>query len=91
MTAGSHGAALTTAQGTWWLDAVRVDVVNPIGAGDSFFAGAAHALAGGATDVAAVRHGMAVAAAAVQHEQGGMLDASLVTGLLDRMPTGVPA
>lgn len=91
VTAGSHGAALTTEHGTWWLDAVRVDVVNPIGAGDSFLAGTAHALAGGASDVDAVRHGMAVAAAAVQHEQGGMLDASLVGGLLDRMPSGVPA
>lgn len=91
VTAGSHGAALTTAHGTWWVDAVRVGVVNPIGAGDSFLAGTAYALAGGACDVDAVRHGMAVAAAAVQHEQGGMLDASLVDGLLDRMPPGVPA
>ena len=91
VTAGSHGAALTTADGTWWVDAVRVDVVNPIGAGDSFLAGTAHALAGGASDVAAVRHGMAVAAAAVQHERGGMLDASLVNGLLARMPSGVAA
>ena len=90
VTAGSHGAALTTEHGTWWVDAVRVDVVNPIGAGDSFLAGTAHALAGGASDVDAVRHGMAVAAAAVQHEQGGMLDAALVGGLLHRMPSGVP-
>lgn len=91
VTAGSHGAALTTERGTWWVDAVRVAVVNPIGAGDSFLAGTAHALAGGASDVDAVRHGMAVAAAAVQHERGGMLDASLVGSLLDRMPSGVPA
>jgi 1-phosphofructokinase family hexose kinase len=91
VTAGSHGAALTTAEGSWWLDAVSVPVANPIGAGDSFLAGTAHALATGADDVAAVRHGMAVAGAAVQHERGGMLDASLVPGLLERMTQGVPA
>ena len=91
VTAGSHGAALTTAEGTWWLDAVTVPVANPIGAGDSFLAGTAHALASGADDVAAVRHGMAVAGAAVQHERGGMLDASLVPGILERMTQGVPA
>jgi 1-phosphofructokinase family hexose kinase len=91
VTAGSHGAALTTADGTWWVDAVHVPVANPIGAGDSFLAGTAHALAGGADDVAAVRHGMAVAAAAVQHERGGMLDATLVDGILRRMAQGVSA
>jgi sugar/nucleoside kinase (ribokinase family) len=73
------------------VDAVTVPVANPIGAGDSFLAGTAHALASGADDVAAVRHGMAVAGAAVQHERGGMLDASLVDGILQRMARGVPA
>lgn len=91
VTAGSHGAALCTADGTWWVDAVTVPVANPIGAGDSFLAGTAHALATGADDVAAVRHGMAVAAAAVQHERGGMLDPALVDGLLERLSPGVPA
>jgi len=91
VTAGSHGAALTTADGSWWVDAVTVPVANPIGAGDSFLAGTAHALAGGADDVAALRHGMAVAAAAVQHERGGMLDASLVDGILQRLASEVPA
>lgn len=91
VTAGSHGAALTTDHGSWWVDAVRVDVVNPIGAGDSFLAGTAHALAAGAPDIDAVRYGMSVAAAAVQHERGGVLDARLVDGLLDRLAPGVPA
>ena len=91
VTAGSHGAALTTQHGSWWVDAVRVDVVNPIGAGDSFLAGTAHALANGASDVDAVRFGMAVAGAAVQHERGGSLDASLVDGLLERLAPGVTA
>ncbi|MGG5257916.1 1-phosphofructokinase family hexose kinase [Phycicoccus avicenniae] len=91
VTAGSHGAALTTADGTWWLGAARVPVANPIGAGDSFLAGTSAALLDGAGDVEAVRHGMAVAAAAVQHEQGGMLDAALVGPALLALPEAVLA
>lgn len=91
VTAGSHGAALTTAAGSTWIGAARVRVVNPIGAGDSFLAGTTHALVDGADDVAAVRYGMAVAAAAVQHETGGMLDAALVAPALGALPEAVPA
>ncbi|PKW27262.1 fructose-1-phosphate kinase [Phycicoccus duodecadis] len=91
VTAGSHGAALTTAAGTWWIGAARVPVANPIGAGDSFLGGVSDALLRGAGDVEAVRYGMAVAAAAVQHETGGMLDAALVAPALAGLPAGVPA
>lgn len=91
VTAGSHGAALTTAAGSWWVAAARVPVVNPIGAGDSFVAGTSDALVGGAGDLEAVRHGMAVAAAAVQHETGGMLDPGLVGPILRTLPAAVAA
>ncbi|QKE85579.1 PfkB family carbohydrate kinase [Arthrobacter sp. NEB 688] len=91
VTAGSHGAALVTAAGAWWLGATRVPVANPIGAGDSFLAGTAHALLSGASDTDAVRHGTAVAAAAVQHPSGGMLDAALVAPALAALPEAVPA
>jgi fructose-1-phosphate kinase PfkB-like protein len=91
VTAGSHGAALTTAAGSWWIGAARVPVANPIGAGDSFLGGTSDALLRGAGDVEAVRHGMAVAAAAVQHETGGMLDAALVAPALAALPAAVPA
>ncbi len=91
VTAGSHGAALTTAAGSWWLGAARVPVANPIGAGDSFLAGTSDALLRGCDDVEAVRYGMAVAAAAVQHETGGMLDAALVAPALAALPEAVPA
>ncbi|NHA69114.1 1-phosphofructokinase family hexose kinase [Phycicoccus flavus] len=91
VTAGSHGAALVVADGAWWLGAASVPVLNPIGAGDSFVAGTAAALAGGAGDVDAVRHGMAVAAAAVQHETGGMLDPALVAPALAALAEPVPA
>lgn len=91
VTAGSHGAALSTAGGTWWIGAARVPVANPIGAGDSFLAGTSAALVDGAGDVEAVRYGMAVAAAAVQHEQGGMLDPALVAPALAALPEAVTA
>lgn len=91
VTAGSHGAALTTDLGSWWVDAVQVPVANPIGAGDSFIAGTAAAILAGAEDVEALRHGMAVAAAAVQHETGGMLDPDLVGPALTALPKAEPA
>jgi len=89
VTAGSHGAALTTDAGTWWMDAATVPVANPIGAGDSFMAATAAAVLEGADDVAAVQHGMAVAAAAVQHETAGMLDPALVATVRDALPAAV--
>ena len=91
VTAGSHGAALTTDLGSWWVEAAQVPVANPIGAGDSFMAGTAAAILGGADDVESLRHGMAVAAAAVQHESGGMLDPELVAPALAALPKAEPA
>ena len=91
VTAGSHGAALATAGGAWWLGATPVPVANPIGAGDSFLGGTADALLAGAPDAEAVRRGMAVAAAAVQHESGGVLDPALVAPALAALPARVPA
>jgi 1-phosphofructokinase family hexose kinase len=89
VTAGSHGAALTTDAGSWWIGAARVPVANPIGAGDSFIAGTAAAVVEGADDVTAVRRGTAVAAAAVQHETAGMLDPTLVAPALAALPEAV--
>ena len=74
VTAGAAGAALCTADGSWWLPAQPVDVVNPIGAGDCFAAGAGLALAAGATDVDIVRRGMATASASCETATAGRLD-----------------
>lgn len=74
VTAGAHGAALATAAGSWWLPALSIAVVNPIGAGDCFAAGAAAALIAGAGDVDVVRHGMSVAAASCETSTAGRLD-----------------
>ena len=74
VTAGAAGAALSTAAGSWWLAARPVDVVNPIGAGDCFAAGAALALIDGANDIDIVRRGMATASASCETPTAGRLD-----------------
>lgn len=74
VTAGAAGAALSTDDGTWWLPAKPVDVVNPIGAGDCFAAGAGLALTAGASDVDIVRRGMATASASCETATAGRLD-----------------
>jgi fructose-1-phosphate kinase PfkB-like protein len=71
------------------MGAATVPVANPIGAGDSFIAATAAAVLDGADDVVAVQHGMAVAAAAVQHETAGMLDPALVVTVRNALPAAV--
>ena len=83
VTAGAHGAALATASGSWWLPALSVDVVNPIGAGDCFAAGAAHALVAGADDVDIVRYGMSVAAAACETPTAGRFSPARAAALYE--------
>lgn len=85
VTAGAAGSALTTAAGSWWLPSPRVAVVNPIGAGDSFAAGAALALQAGATDLDVVRRGMAAASASCETATAGRLDAARAAVLFERI------
>jgi 1-phosphofructokinase family hexose kinase len=73
VTAGAAGAALRTSAGTWWLPAEPVTVVNPIGAGDCFAAGAGLALAAGHADIDIVRRGMAAASASCETITAGRL------------------
>ncbi|SDO51950.1 1-phosphofructokinase [Nakamurella panacisegetis] len=89
VTAGAHGAALATSAGSWWLPALPVDVVNPIGAGDCFAAGAANALMAGADDLDIVRHGMSVAAAACETPTAGRLNPARAAALFE-MSTAEP-
>lgn len=74
VTAGASGAALATREGLWWLPAQPVRVINPIGAGDCFAAGAALAMVSGANDVDIVRRGMASASASCETATAGRLD-----------------
>jgi 1-phosphofructokinase family hexose kinase len=85
VTAGSAGSALTTAAGSWWLPAPRVNAVNPVGAGDCFAAGAALALLSGATDPDIVRRGMAAASASCETATAGRLDAARAAVLYERI------
>lgn len=85
VTAGSAGAALSTAHGIWWLPAAPVALVNPVGAGDCFAAGAALALVAGAEDVDVVRRGMAVASASCETATAGRVDPARATALFDQI------
>ncbi|WP_051266105.1 1-phosphofructokinase family hexose kinase [Nakamurella lactea] len=81
VTAGAAGAALATADGRWWLTAPPVEVVSPIGAGDSFVGGAAPALAAGRADLDIVIDGMATASASVEQLLAGGVDPARVPAI----------
>ena len=85
VTAGGSGAALATAAGSWWFPAVPVDVVNPIGAGDSFVAGATLALIAGAGDTEVVARGMAAASASCESPLAAVLDPARAAALFRRL------
>jgi 1-phosphofructokinase family hexose kinase len=74
VTAGAHGAAYAADDGDVWVAAPPVQVRNPIGAGDALVGGLAQALTEGQDWIDAVRWGVAVASAAVEHPAAGHLD-----------------
>lgn len=82
VSAGSHGVAIATQSGAArWIDAPRVEVVNPIGAGDALLGSTLVSWEGGAELLAAVADGVAYAAASVAHPIGGYADMALVDSL----------
>ncbi len=83
VTAGAHGAAYVADDGHVWVPAPLVQVRNPIGAGDALVGGLAHALAQGQSWTDAVRWGVAVASAAVEHPAAGHLDVAEARRLTD--------
>jgi fructose-1-phosphate kinase PfkB-like protein len=68
-----------------WLEAPRVRVSNPIGAGDVLTSGLAAALERGASVADAAREGVAAAAASVEAPKAGELDRARMHALLGRM------
>jgi 1-phosphofructokinase family hexose kinase len=74
VTAGAAGLALAGGEGERWLPAPRVEVCNPIGAGDALVAGLGCALERGEALGEAVLAGMAAAAASVEEALPGRLD-----------------
>lgn len=91
VTAGGSGAALCTADGSWWLPAPPIHVVSPIGAGDSFAGAAGLALAAGEAAVDVVRAGMAGGSASCETAVAGRLDplrASAIRAAITPVPAG---
>ena len=82
VTAAAAGAALAWVHEPVWVDAPRVNVVNPIGAGDVLTAALAAALERGAELLDAVRDGVAAASAAVEHPVAGRFDPARMRRLL---------
>ena len=74
VTAAAAGAAVAWDGEPVWLDAPRVRVVNPIGAGDVLTAALAAALERGVGLVDAAREGVAAASAAVEHPVAGRFE-----------------
>ena len=88
VTAGAHGAAFVAPGERLWVDAPRVELANPIGAGDALVGGLLVALDGGAAWPDAVRHAVTVASAAVEHPVAGRLDAARVAVLAGQERVG---
>lgn len=74
VTAGAAGTAYGDAGGGVWVPTVEVEVVNPIGAGDSFVGGLVEALEEGRDGAGAVAFAVAVATASVEQELAGGVD-----------------
>jgi 1-phosphofructokinase family hexose kinase len=82
VTAGEAGVAVARrGEEPVWHDAPRVMVRNPVGAGDSFAAGLALALADGERLEAAVAAALATAAASVETAGAGEVDPARVLAL----------
>jgi 1-phosphofructokinase family hexose kinase len=74
VTAGAAGTAFGDVDRVVWVPTVRVAVVNPIGAGDSFVGGLVEALESGADHEQAVVFAVATATASVEQELAGGVD-----------------
>jgi 1-phosphofructokinase family hexose kinase len=90
VTAAAAGAALACAGGTpEWVAAPAVEAVrNPVGAGDVLACGLAAALERGEPLPAALRAGVAAAAASVESPTAGDLDPERARALAAEMPAG---
>jgi 1-phosphofructokinase family hexose kinase len=74
VTAGAAGAAYGDAASVVWVPTVPVDVVNPIGAGDSFVGGLVDALEQGRDPLECVAAGVGTATASCEQELAGGVD-----------------
>ena len=84
-TLGPDGAVATDGEHFWKLSVPRVDVLNPIGSGDSFTAGLAHALSQGRPFPEACRLGAACATANVSTLRSAEVHSREVENVLPRI------
>jgi 1-phosphofructokinase family hexose kinase len=89
VTAGAAGTAYGDLEGVVWVPTLRVSVVNPIGAGDSFVAGLVYALEDGSSGVEAVTFAVAAATASVEQELAGGLDPQRVREIVTQLSGAV--
>ena len=82
VTAGAAGVAVATGSERRWVETPKVEVLNPIGAGDSLVAGLVGTLEQGGDLDRAVLIGVAVAAASVETEVAGMVEPARVRALV---------
>jgi 1-phosphofructokinase family hexose kinase len=87
VTAGASGAAGLLAGVPMAMPAHRVEVRNPVGAGDCLVAGVAASLADGGELAAAARYGLAVAAASCETLAAGVVDRNRMNQLLALGPS----
>lgn len=85
VTAGAAGVAVATASVRRWVEAPKVEVRNPIGAGDSLVAGLVGTLERGGDLDRAVLIGVAAAAASVETEVAGVVDPERVRALAAKL------
>jgi 1-phosphofructokinase family hexose kinase len=88
VTAAAAGAAVADGGTVTWLAAPRVAAVNPIGAGDVFTAALAGGLEVGEDLLGAARQAVAAAAASVEVERAGALDAARMAELVQATTAG---
>jgi 6-phosphofructokinase 2 len=85
LTLGEKGALLVTAQQAWHAQAVQIETVSTVGAGDSFVGGMVATLANGKPIEEAFRVAMAAASAAVMTPGTGLCQPEDVKRLLPQV------
>jgi 1-phosphofructokinase family hexose kinase len=81
----ASGVAVEGRSGGFWVDAPAAEVRNPIGAGDSLVGGLVGSLERGEEFRAALRLGVAAAAASVETDLPGSVDATRVRALIPQV------
>lgn len=85
VTAGAAGTAFGDLDGMSWVPTIKVAVVNPIGAGDSFVGGLVEAMEEGRDGIDAIVFAVATATASVEQELAGGVDPDRARELATRL------